>query len=56
MFSQSESFVLYFGSVADVGSLVWAANPFVPSAPVSELRVQECRSAIVSEVGGTAGP
>ena len=45
---------LYFWAVADVGSLVWDANPFVLSAPASEPRVQECRSVMVSEVGGKA--
>ena len=31
---------LYFWAVADVGSLVWDANPFVLSAPASEPRVR----------------
>ena len=44
---------LYFWAVADVGSLVWDANPFVLSAPPSEPQVRsECLSVIVSEVGG----
>ena len=45
---------LYFWAVTDVGSLVWDANPFVLSAPASEPQVQECRSVMVSEVGGKA--
>ena len=47
-----EKFLYFWAVLADVGSLVWDANPFVLSA--SEPRVQECRSVMVSEVGGKA--